>query len=236
MFFNNVITPTPFSCCPHTAVVQVLEVVHAGVSKVLANKGGTSAHPIKKMTRMLTEKQAEAYLAAPAASKVFNGNGLDVEMNTRATSDEDVDNHDYFSGAAAQADAQQQQQLFSFLSSPRVRPVSVGPGGVASSSGSVSDPGCLPTMSGSAGRTPPRMFEEPEYGTAGEVYSQHMRNAISNPGTAPESLASSADLHVHGISSAAGGGKVLCHEAPSAVAVIGALQPPAADSHAVNVR
>jgi hypothetical protein len=43
-----------------------LEVVHAGVSKVLANSTEPSSHPEKKMTKLLNKQQAAAYLAAPA--------------------------------------------------------------------------------------------------------------------------------------------------------------------------
>lgn len=223
-------------CC-----AQVLEVVRAGVSKVLTNRSAAPTHPVKRMIRMLTDKQAEAYLAAPAGpSRVFKGSSLDVElcqqqqMNSRGTSDEGLEDEDYFSGAQAQAEVQQ-QQLFGFLSSPRVRPVSVGPGGVTSSSGSVSDPGCQPSLSGSGGRTSARLFDDMECTGGGDVYTQQVRNAISNPGTAPDSLASSsADLHVHGISAAAGG-KTAGHDAPSGGAVTCALQLPGTDSQAVSV-
>jgi hypothetical protein len=55
-----------------------LEVVHAGVSKLLANSSEPCSHPEKKMTKMLNKQQAAAYLAAPAA------NGADSSMPSDA--------------------------------------------------------------------------------------------------------------------------------------------------------
>eukprot|EP00882_Tetradesmus_deserticola_P025409 GHRQ01027910.1.p1 GENE.GHRQ01027910.1~~GHRQ01027910.1.p1 ORF type:complete len:423 (+),score=166.64 GHRQ01027910.1:573-1841(+) len=44
----------------------VLEVTHAGSSRLLANRTEPCSHPEKKMTKMLNKQQTAAYLAAPA--------------------------------------------------------------------------------------------------------------------------------------------------------------------------
>jgi hypothetical protein len=57
-----------------------LEVVHAGVSKLLANRTEPCSHPEKKMTKMLNKQQAAAYLAAPADDGIDSSMQMDAKQ------------------------------------------------------------------------------------------------------------------------------------------------------------
>ncbi|KAF6254714.1 diacylglycerol kinase accessory domain-containing protein [Scenedesmus sp. NREL 46B-D3] len=57
----------------------VLEVVHAGTSRLLANRTEPCSHPEKKMTKMLNKQQAAAYLAAPAD----DGNDSSIQSDAK---------------------------------------------------------------------------------------------------------------------------------------------------------
>jgi hypothetical protein len=131
-----------------------LEVVHAGVSKLLANRTEPCSHPEKKMTKMLNKQQAAAYLAAPAEDAITSSMHMDAkqqqqpmqlselrdprqlqllqESDEYCSSSAASSSYDHQAAAAAAAAAcssvahQQQQQHASPLVPQRQRAVSYG--------------------------------------------------------------------------------------------------------------
>lgn len=201
-------------------MLQVLEVVHAGVSKVLNNKAESLSHPVRKMTRMLTNQQAEAYLTAPKdTSNTRHALGQRTDLresgSSSSTSYSSLAAGDFYCEEAARSDPQQCLEL---MPSPRARPASRGQAGFSSNSGSVSDPGVMPSLSGAGVAN----------GAAPDLAIHHVRNAISNPGDGPEIVSSDegrdsggSDAKMQPVGVA--GGKGVHSDAPGVVALIGPL-------------
>lgn len=188
--------------------------VRAGVSKVLSNNVEPAAHPPKKMTHMLSEKQASAYLAAPASAGGPEVITSAIELQRHSSSHSDVEE--------PPVEPLQPQDL-----TPAPLPVrpagTVVSAGLLSSSGSVSDPGLIQSMSVSGGSGTARVSGGLEYSsTNDDLACQQVRYAISQPGTPPAAHSSSA---TQGTLDAAAVHKQQV-QAPSAVAVIGPLDKP----------
>ncbi|WIA32111.1 hypothetical protein OEZ86_002962 [Tetradesmus obliquus] len=152
----------------------VLEVVHAGVSKLLANSSEPSSHPEKKMTKMLNKQQAAAYVAAPAGgmessmysdaqqqqlvqlSELRDPRQLQLLHGSEECCSSSAASSAYEQHAAAQQHVQQQQHGAFPLMPQRVRAVSYG--GVLPNAhahelpagSSCSDPGVGPSHNGGA--------------------------------------------------------------------------------------
>lgn len=157
-----------------------LEVVHAGVSKVLYNMAEPISHPEKKVTKMIGDKQAAAYLAASADQ---HSDPNDVEQKQMPHSDDSGFDSAFEQEAAARALEEARQASLQ-------RPKAASCAGAVSvpevpACSSCSDPGATPTsepasLDGGVYKSQqPAVLDSPNQMLAGGQYYRVVPSAVA---------------------------------------------------------